>query len=139
MVKVELELEKDFLFKCKNERGNEIKTDIIPKDGSTGGGPGPMEMFLMSLAGCTGIDVVWILRKKRIELEKFVISVQAERSDTKPAYYKTIHLEYILKGNGLTEKAVEHAISLSEEKYCSVRAMIDKEKTKITSSYTIES
>ena len=96
----------------------------------------PMELLLMGLAGCTGIDVVNILEKKRQPLENFRVKVRGKRAEDYPMVYTEIEVEYLLWGVGLNPKAVEQAIQLSEEKYCSASIMLGK-TAKIRSSYQI--
>ena len=100
-------------------------------------GISPMELLLMALGGCTGIDVVTILQKQRQTLTGLTLKISGSRRAEPPKYYEKIHVEYILKGSNLDEKKVQRAIELSEEKYCSVSAML-KSKAKITSSHRIE-
>ena len=95
---------------------------------------GPMELVLIGLCGCTGIDVVSILRKKREPFTAVEIRAETERADESPQVYTSIKLIYKVGGN-VSRKAVEDAIRLSEEKYCSVAAML-KSTAKIT--YEIE-
>ena len=94
----------------------------------------PMEMVLLGLCGCTASDVVGILRKKREPFTGLEVKAKADRADGHPAVYTAIHLTYIVHGN-VTPKAMEDAVRLSKEKYCSVSAMLEK-TAKIT--YTIE-
>jgi putative redox protein len=82
------------------------------------------ELLLVALAGCTAVDVVNILRKKRMPLERLEIRVRGEQESDPPWTYKKIHVTYRLKGHGLTEQAVEQAIVLSDTKYCSVAASL---------------
>jgi putative redox protein len=96
----------------------------------------PMELFLVALAGCTAMDVQWILEKQRQKVEGLEISVRGVRREEDPAYYETIYLEYSVRGQGIRKDAVERAIRLSQEKYCSVRAMT-KETVKTHITYTI--
>ena len=98
-------------------------------------GPSPKEILLGALGGCTGSDVVTILRKKRQDLQSFEISVSAEDAPEPPKVYTKIELVYRLKGN-LDDKAVRDAIELSETKYCSVSAML-KKMARITYRYEI--
>ena len=84
----------------------------------------PMQLMLTSLAGCTGMDIVSILKKKRLEPDKFRIQVRGLRADTHPRVYTQIEVQYLLWGDGLDAKSVEQAINLSEEKYCSVAATV---------------
>ena len=97
---------------------------------------GPMELVLVGLAGCTGIDVVNILQKKKITLADFKINVRGKRAESPPMVYTDIEVQYIFWGDDLKQKDVEQAIELSEQKYCSVSIMIGK-TAKIKSSYKI--
>ncbi len=100
-------------------------------------GPTPMKVVLIGLCGCTAMDVVSILQKKRQPFTGLQVRATAERADDHPRVYTKIHLEYIVKGKGVDPKAVERAIELSQTKYCSVSAMLAKTAT-ITTSYRIE-
>lgn len=106
--------------------------------GSLDGGPalGPMQLILTGLAGCTGMDVVSILKKKRLEIEKFQIKIRGKRAAEHPRVYTEIEIQYLLWASGLDDKSVEHAIQLSENKYCSASAMLGA-VAKIKSSYQI--
>jgi putative redox protein len=95
-----------------------------------------MENVLACLAACSSYDVVSILRKKRQDFSDYSVEMMADRRDEPPRVFTSIHLKYIIKGKNISENAVQRAISLSEEKYCSVRAML-KNSVKITSSYEI--
>jgi putative redox protein len=99
-------------------------------------GISPMELLLLGVAGCTGIDIVHILKKKRIELDQFEVRVRGKRVDDHPKIYDQIEVEYLFWSNELSTKAVEQAIQLSEEKYCSASAMMSK-SAQISSSYKI--
>jgi len=94
----------------------------------------PMELVLIGLCGCTASDVVGILRKKREPFTGLEVRATAERANGYPAVYTSIHLTYIIRGS-VSEKAMEDAVRLSKERYCSVSAMLEKTAT-IT--YTIE-
>jgi len=105
------------------------------KDGEPG--ISPMEMLLMSLAGCTAIDVIDILKKKRQLPSAFKIKVLGnQRTDVYPKVYTEFQIEYFLWGDSLEAKDVEQAIQLSEEKYCSVGATLAK-AAPIRSTYHI--
>ena len=82
-------------------------------------GPSPMEMVLMGVAGCTAIDVILVMEKKRINVTDFQVNITGERADEHPRRYTHIKIEYVLTGTGIRERDVERAIQLSEEKYCS--------------------
>ena len=94
----------------------------------------PMELVLLALCGCTASDVVGILRKKREAFTALEVRAKGERADGYPAVYTSIHLTYVVRGQ-VSQKAMEDAVRLSKEKYCSVSAMLEKTAT-IT--YTIE-
>ena len=91
----------------------------------------------MALGGCSAVDVVRILQKKKQNLRKFEATVSWEQEKEFPQYFKKLHLNYRITGNGIKKEAVERAIQLSEEKYCSVGVTL-KPKAEITSSYVIE-
>ena len=94
----------------------------------------PMELVLLALCGCTASDVVGILRKKREPFTALEVRAKAERASGYPAVYTAIHLTYLVRGQ-VSPKAMEDAVRLSKEKYCSVSAMLEK-TAKIT--YTVE-
>jgi putative redox protein len=100
-------------------------------------GPSPMELLLIGMAGCTGYDVINILEKKRQVVTGLEVSARAERAEEPPRVYTVIEVEYVLRGRGINPKAVEDAIRLSKEKYCSASVMLEK-TAKITTSYRIE-
>jgi len=103
--------------------------------GKMEGQPGlsPMELVLAALGGCTGVDVASILEKKRQPLQELRIQVRGKRAETYPRRYTEIEVQYLLWGDGLDEEAVRRAIALSEEKYCSVSAML---KTSVDIRFT---
>ena len=94
----------------------------------------PMELLLIALSGCTASDVVGILRKKREPFTGLEVRAEGERASAYPAVYTAIHLTYLVRGQ-VSKKAMEDAVRLSKEKYCSVSAMLEK-TAKIT--YTVE-
>ena len=97
----------------------------LDSDRSSNAAPGPMELLLMALGACTATDVVSILGKKRQRLESLEVTVSGERAQEPPAVWTKLEIVYKLRGQ-LEEQAVKHAIDLSEEKYCSVAAMLRK-------------
>ena len=99
------------------------------------GGPGPMELLLGALGACTSVDVILILEKKRLKLESLEVSVSGERATEPPQVWTKIEIVYRLSGT-LEEKAVRDAIELSQNKYCSVAAMLGK-TAKISYRYEI--
>jgi putative redox protein len=99
-------------------------------------GVNPMEAVLVALAGCSGSDVLEILKKKRQAVTDMKINVRGKRAENPPKVYTEIHVEYILRGSNLKEKDVEQAIRLSREKYCSVGVMLEK-TANISTSFQI--
>lgn len=118
--------------------GNASSGHAIVVDGSAEKqGPSPMELLLIGMAGCTAYDVVGILEKKRQRVTGLEVSAHAERADEPPRVYTAIHVEYVVRGRDIKPKAVEDAIRLSEQKYCSASVMLGK-TARITTSYRIE-
>jgi putative redox protein len=99
-------------------------------------GPRPMELLLIGLAGCTAMDVISILKKKRQTFTDFQVNVSAERAEEHPKVYTEIHLAYVVTGD-VDPQALERSIELSQEKYCSAAAMLSQ-AAEITTSYRIE-
>ena len=88
-------------------------------------GPSPMELVLMGVAGCTAIDVITIMQKRRANVTGFQVNISGTRADEYPRRYTRIHVEYVLHGRGLKTRDVERAIELSETKYCSATASLN--------------
>jgi len=112
----------DLNFIGENEAGGSVQMGTL--DGKPG--VGPMQLLLAGLAGCTGMDIVSILKKKRAELTDFKVKVRGKRAEIYPMIWTDIEVTYYLWGEGLKPKDVEQAIQLSEEKYCSVGIMLAK-------------
>lgn len=109
---------------------------IVLSTGKDGTGAKPSDMLLVALGACAGVDVVGILVKKRQKLSGLQIQVDGQQDADPPWAFRKIHVEYIVRGQGISEKAVQQAVELSEEKYCSVAATI-RGAAEITSSYQI--
>ena len=105
--------------------GNGPAVVIDSSDG--GSGASPMELVLIGVAGCTAIDVIMILQKKRADVSDFQINISGERAEEHPQRYTKIHIEYVLHGKNIKPKAVEQAIQLSETKYCGAIASLNAE------------
>ena len=97
----------------------------------------PMELFLVALAGCTAMDVQWIMDRQRQKLDKFDMTISGIRREEDPKYYESIDITYSFAGPNIRKDAVERAIRLSQEKYCSVRAMV-KDSVKLNITYAIK-
>jgi putative redox protein len=106
------------------------------QDKENGTGMSPSQMLLVALGGCTAYDVVDILQKKRQPLTGLEVAVTGEQEPDPPWTYRKVHVQYVVRGRGLREKAVQDAIKLSEDKYCSVAATLRGE-AEITHGYTI--
>lgn len=98
--------------------------DARADSGGDNTAPTPMETVLIALAGCTGMDVVGILEKMRAPLRTLTVRVSGERAQIHPKVFTKIHIRYECGGPGLTTSQVERAVRLSQEKYCSVAAML---------------
>ncbi|MGI9952978.1 OsmC family protein [Moorellaceae bacterium AZ2] len=102
----------------KGESGREVTMDAAPEHGGHNEGARPSEVFLMGMAGCTALDVLSILAKKRLEVESFAVDVEAERAAEHPRVFTSATLVYRFTGGNLPEEQVKHAIELSLSKYC---------------------
>ncbi len=113
------------LFRAHSESGHTLALDTSD---SHADGPSPVEAVLMALCSCTSVDVVSILRKKRQPLTGLTVTAHAQRRAEHPRSFETIRLVYRLRG-ALSRKAVEDAVALSKNKYCSVSAMLSGNAT----------
>lgn len=113
--------------------GHQIKMDASSEVGGENSGPRPTELLLNALAGCTGIDIISILKKMRLEIKSFQMDVDGQRADEHPKRFTRIHIHFALEGE-LPEEKVVRAIQLSLDKYCSVAHSLNAE---ITASYAI--
>ncbi|MBN2464427.1 OsmC family protein [candidate division WOR-3 bacterium] len=103
-----------------------VPMDSGPEFGGDSSATKPMELLLIALGGCTGMDVVPILKKMRQDVTAVELNIAAERSEDHPKPYTRIDIEYVVTGSNLDEERVKHAVELSHEKYCSVTAMLGK-------------
>jgi putative redox protein len=116
--------------------GHAIVMDGDPEVGGNNTAPRPMELLLLGLGGCSGMDVVSILRKKRQDITGLEINVKGEQVDTYPKKFIDIDLELVVKGKNISEDAVKRSIELSMNKYCSVKASLEG-SAKVRFSYKI--
>jgi putative redox protein len=123
-------------FEAETESGHHLLVDVKPEAGGEDQGPLPLEILLVSLGGCTGMDIASILTKKRVNLQGMTIKVNGERAGQHPKYFTKIDVEFNLRGKDIKEGDVKEAIELSRDKYCSVGAML-KEKAEITYRWNI--
>lgn len=123
-------------FEAINEQGLSIIMDSPLAEGGPKG-PSPMQLLLEALAGCTAMDVISILQKKRQDVTSFEVNVVGDRVDEHPRYYQDIELEFVVRGRQIDPAAVERAIELSETKYCSATANLSG-KSRIRTRFRIE-
>jgi putative redox protein len=121
---------------AKSDSGHWTVMDVPEELGGHSGAMGPFEHLLAALAGCTATDVLIVLRKKRIAIDDLRIGLEAHRVDKTPKIADKIHLHFTAVGPDIPPDALERAIELSQEKYCSVSAML-KGVAEITHSYAI--
>ncbi len=136
MVEAKVTLVKDMQFSGRATSGHMLNMDADDVSGGHNAGFRPMELLLVGFGGCSGMDVISILRKKRQPVSGLEINVKGEKSDEHPRIYKEVHIEYVVKGKGVGKEAVERAIALSLDKYCSVGATLSK-AGRISHSYRI--
>ena len=116
--------------------GHAVVMDGAPEYGGRNIGIRPMEMLLIGLAGCTGFDVVQILKKGRENVTGCEVEVEAQRAAEDPKVFTRINMHFIVTGVNLTETAVQRAVQMSHEKYCSASIMIGK-TAEITTSFEV--
>lgn len=127
---------KGVTFLGKADSNHWVTMDGPEEFGGSNAGTRPKELLLIALGGCTGSDVATILKKKKIIVESFEMNISADVQETHPQIYTKIHIEYVFQGKDIPKEAVERAIKLSQETYCSVTAMLQK-AIEITHSYRI--
>lgn len=133
MITIEINRVKgDFGFEAKDTNGHTVYLDTSDDTGGINFGVRPMQTLLMGLGGCSGIDIVSILKKQRLNLEAISMKIQGEREKGKePSLWESVHIDFELKGNIDQDKA-ERACALSIDKYCSVAETLRRSGTKIT-------
>jgi putative redox protein len=112
-------------FAARGDSNHWVMMDGPESVGGTNAASRPKELLLFALAGCTASDVVNILRKKRVPVTEFEIKISGTECEDHPRVFTDIHLEYIVRGDGIQPEDVERAIDLSTSKYCSVSAMLN--------------
>lgn len=133
---IDLSWNGNLAFEAKTESKHRFSMDAKPEAGGANNGPTPMEVLLVSLAGCTAMDVVSILKKKRVDLQGMTIKVNGERATEHPKFFTKIGVEFEVEGKRIREEDVKQAVELSRDKYCSVSAML-KEKAEISYKWNI--
>ncbi len=110
-------------FESTNPSGLNLKMDAGPDDGGDGNGFRPKALMLSSMAGCSGLDVAGLIKKMKLEVEKFHIETIAHLTDEHPKYYDKVLVEFHFYGGNLKEDKLKRAVDLSVEKYCGVMEM----------------
>lgn len=123
-------------FVAESGSGHSIVVDGPPDIGGRNTGMRPMELMLLSVASCSAMDVIHILRKSRQAFVGCRVEVDGTRAETDPKVFTHIHLKFIVSGDSLDEKRVSRAVSLSAEKYCSASLML-QESVEISHEYEI--
>jgi putative redox protein len=103
-----------------------VPMDTTPDFGGDNSATKPLELLLLALGGCTGMDIASLFKKMRVDFSGIEMNLTAERSEEQPNVYTKIDLEYVVYGRGVDEEKVKRAVQLSQEKYCSVSAMLRK-------------
>ena len=111
--------------------GHELIVDAVDAVGGEDRGPRPKPLMMLALAGCTGMDVVSILKKMRVDFKDFNVYVESEMTEEHPKVYTSMHIVYEIKGKDIDASKVDKAVTLSQENYCGVSAMY-KQVMKIT-------
>jgi putative redox protein len=127
----------NMLFEGVATSGHAILFDAAPEVGGNDVAARPMEHLLLAVAACTAIDVVAILRRMKQELTEYRVRIHAERNPEHPHRFTEVVIEHILKGRNLDPKAVERAVRLSDEKYCSASATL-REPVRVQVAFRIE-
>lgn len=127
---------KGMSFTGTADSGFSLALGTDPSVGGDNDGFRPMELLVISLAGCTAMDVISILRKKRADVTGFEVKVNAERANEHPKVVTAFHIHYIVRGRSVDPRAVERAMELSQTTYCPAQAMLSKAAL-ITLSYEI--
>ncbi|HET7313127.1 OsmC family protein [Salinisphaera sp.] len=135
-MKATLDWQDGLEFDATADSGHRVSIDGPPDLGGKNAGFRPMEMMLLSVGGCSAMDVMHILKKSRQDVTGCRIEVEGERAETEPKVFTDIHVQFIVTGRGLSEKHVARAVELSAEKYCSASIMLAK-AVNMTHGYTI--
>lgn len=134
-MKVTVDWKNNTAFAATTATGHTVWMDGPEDKGGENRGARPMEMLLVGIGGCSSYDVIQMLKKSRQDVTNAVCQVSAERADTIPAVFTSIHLHFIIKGCDLDQKKVERAVSLSAEKYCSASIMMQAAGATVTHSF----
>lgn len=135
-MKSRIKFVEDMQFIGTADSGHAVIMDAPPSAGGKDTGARPSELLLTGFGGCSGMDVISILRKKKQDVTSFEINVDGTAAENHPRSFTDIHIEYVVSGRDISEESVKRAIELSLDKYCIVGTTIGK-GAKITHSYKI--
>ncbi len=133
---VQAVLDSGMCFDVMTGSGHHIQLDAAEHNGGQNQGPRPMEMLLVALVGCAGMDILSILRKKRQHITAYEVHANGERMEEHPKVFIEITVEHIFTGRAIQAEGVKRAIELTEERYCGASAMLDK-TAKLTHTFRI--
>jgi putative redox protein len=125
-MQVEAKLTGPMRFDIETGSGHQITLDANAQSGGNDEGARPMELLLVALAGCAGMDIISILRKKRQQVDAYAITIHGARADEQPKPFTHIIVEHHFTGQAIKPEAVQRAIDLTEQRYCGVSAMLGK-------------
>lgn len=126
----------NMLFESDNPSGHSLLIDTSVENGGENKGHGPKALMLSSLAGCSGLDVVSLLKKMRVDVDDFKIVVTADLTEEHPKFYDKVHVAYHFYGTDLDQSKIEKSVNLSVEKYCGVMEMF-RQFAKVTTEILI--
>ncbi len=129
-------LQEGMCFDVETGSGHHLLLDAAEHNGRQDKGPRPMEMLLVALATCSGMDILAILRKKRQDITAYEVRVLGERTEDHPKIFVEIAVEHIFTGHAIRPEAVQRAIELTEERYCGASAMLGK-TAKLTHTFRV--
>lgn len=129
-------LQEGMCFDVETGSGHHLLLDAAEHNGGQDKGPRPMEMLLVALATCSGMDILAILRKKRQDITAYEVRVLGERTEDHPKIFVEIAVEHIFTGHAIRPQAVQRAIELTEERYCGASAMLGK-TAKLTHTFRV--
>lgn len=136
-MQAELKWKGKMLFEGMPGTGHKVMFDTVEESGGTDTAATPMEHMLLALGACTAMDVITILKKMRQEVTDYSVQLRAERNDKHPRYFTEVVVEHRLRGKHLDPEAVQRAVSLSDEVYCSATASL-RQPVPVSSRFIIE-
>ena len=125
VIEADVRLLEGMAFQAYSDSGFDLRLDASPAAGGAGSGMRPIELMLLGLGGCTGMDVIGILRKMRQDVTDYQVHVRGDRREQHPMVFTNITVEHVVTGRGLNPEAVRRAVDLSARRYCAVSAMLE--------------